>query len=150
MVSYESLIAEHDRIAVQIARLESLIASDRPDTNGVIIALCDLSREVSHHVAHEDSFIYSRMIAGGNAESSAVATAFVAEYADVKRDWEAYLSEWSGECIAADWATFRRETAALLARIARKIRAENEVLYAVALKHNVIHLRERRSRPLAA
>jgi hypothetical protein len=149
-VNYETLIAEHDQIAARTARLELLIQSGTPDVAAVVLALSDLSREVTHHLAHEDSFIYPRMIAGGNFECSAVAMAFIAEFADLTREWQAYLGEWNSECIAADWDHFRRETVTLLARIADRIRAENDVLYVVALKNNAIHLRERRSRPLAA
>lgn len=143
-MSYERLMSEHQRIDKAIVRLRKLIESDLPDVAAVVIALSDLSAELGSHLAHEDSFIYPRMIAGSNAESSQTARAFVSEFADLTRDWNLYLSEWSWECIQADWKSFRAETDRMMGRLALRVRAENNLLYSIALKNNAIHLRERR------
>lgn len=143
-MSYERLIAEHAEIDKALLRLQKLVATDTPDIGAVVVRLSYLSQLLSSHLAHEDSFIYPWMIAGSNAESSAVARDFIASFAALRRDWDLYLAEWNSECIAADWDNFRGETERMATRLAQRVRAENELLYATALKTNVIPIRERR------
>lgn len=140
-MSYETLIAEHARIDRAVARLGALTRADTPDVPAVVIALSDLSGELAHHLAHEDSFIYPRMIAGPNPDAAAVAASFVNEFAALTHDWERYLGEWNSECIAADWDQFRHDTEAMNARLALRVARENEVLYSVALNASAIPLR---------
>lgn len=143
-MSYERLIAEHAEIDDALLRLQKLVATDPADIDTVIVALSDLSQVLAGHLAHEDSFIYPRMIAGPNGESSAVARDFVRSFECLRKDWDLYLAEWNSECIATEWANFRSETERMATRLAQRVRAENELLYATALKANVIPLRERR------
>lgn len=143
-MSYERLIAEHAEIDEALVLLQKLVATCAVDIGAVVVALSDLSQALARHLAHEDSFIYPRMIAGQNAETSAVARQFVRSFEALRQDWELYLAEWNSECIAADWDNFRCETERMATRLAQRVRAENELLYATALRTNVIPLRERR------
>jgi hypothetical protein len=140
-VSYEKLIAEHGLIDAALARLAVLVKDDTPDLDGVTLALSNLSHELSTHLAHEDGFIYARMIGSSRPEGEAVASAFVAEFAALRHDWGLYLGEWNRECIAADWQNFRHETHSMAARLAARVAAENELLYTMALRIGVIALR---------
>jgi iron-sulfur cluster repair protein YtfE (RIC family) len=140
-MSYEKLIAEHAQIDRALERLQVLIACRAPDVPSVVIALSLLADELTHHLAHEDSFIYPRMTGGDNPESAAIAEAFVAEFSELTHDWQLYLGEWNSECIAEDWAHFRHDTEKMIARLAHRVRAENELLYTVALKTSAIPLR---------
>lgn len=144
-MSYERLIDEHAQIDIARVRLQCLMDTDTPDVGAVVVALSDLARQLADHLAHEDSFIYPRMIAGSNTESSSTANNFVSEFADLRRDWLLYVAEWNGERIAADWARFRSESERMNLWLEQRVRAENELLYAMALKTNAIPLRERRA-----
>ena len=141
-MSYERLIAEHGRIDMALGRLQRLIDADVADSSAVIIALSDLSRELTDHLDYEDSFIYPRMIASANPQASAMAQEFVEDFAQLRADWGLYLGEWNSECIAEDWAEFRHQTVTMVARLAERVRAENELLYAAALQVNAIRLRK--------
>lgn len=141
-MSYERLIAEHALIDARLEAMRLLTAAAEPDLPAVILGLSALAGELAHHLSHEDSFIYPRMMTGGSAESARAAQAFIDEFAELREDWGLYLTEWNAECIAADWAGFRHHTDALIARLAHRVRAENELLYTVALKNSVIPLRE--------
>jgi iron-sulfur cluster repair protein YtfE (RIC family) len=141
-MSYERLIAEHGRIDMALGRLQRLIDEDLPDSLAVVIGLSDLSRELSAHLAFEDSFIYPRMIASANPQASATAQEFIEDFAQLGQDWRVYQGEWNAECIAADWAEFRHQTRAMIARLAERGRAENQLLYAAALQAGAIRLRK--------
>lgn len=140
-MSYERLIAEHARIDVQVELLTELVGADQPDVAAVVIALSDLSGALSSHLAHEDSNIYPQMIAARNTELSEAASRFVEEFATLREDWGLYLSEWGSEAIAGDWQNFRAETRAILARLAKRVRAENDLLYPAAFRNGLIALR---------
>ena len=141
-MSYETLIAEHGRIDMALGHLQRLIDADAPDTIAVTLALSDLSAELSHHLAHEDSFIYPRMIATGNTGISATAQEFVEDFAQLRADWGVYLTEWTAECIEADWLSFKFDTCRMIVRLAERVRAENELLYVAALQAGAIRLRK--------
>ena len=69
---------------------------------------------------------------------------FEAAFEALRCDWRAYLADWDAECIAADWAGFQTETAAVMARLRERVRAETDLIYPVALKRGMIALRDRR------
>ena len=144
-MSYERLMHEHDRIDAALWALSALTRADTPDVSVVVIALSDLAGELDRHLAHEDSFIYPKTISGASGDASDIASAFVEEFAELRADWGLYLREWTSEGIAADWAGFRAETAAMVARLAVRVRAENKLLYAAALNASVIRLREQKA-----
>jgi len=141
-MSYETLIAEHGRIDMALGRLQRLIDADARDAGAVTIALSDLATDLEHHLAHEDSFIYPHMIASGNAGVSATAQEFVEDFAQLRADWGVYLAEWNAECIGEDWLSFRFDTCRMIGRLAERVRAENELLYAAALQTGAIRLRK--------
>lgn len=140
-MSYERLIAEHGRIDMALGHLQRLIDAEEPDSPAVVIALSDLSRELTHHLDYEDSFLYPRLIASANPQASAAAQEFAEDFAQLRGDWNLYLTEWHAECIAADWAEFTHHTRTIVARLADRVRAENELLYAAALQVGAIRLR---------
>lgn len=141
-VSYERLIAEHARIDHALARLLVLTEDGAPDLTALTLALSDLSNELTAHLAHEDSFIYSRMLAGKDSDGPATAQKFIDDFAELRHDWGLFLAEWNAECIEADWQNFRHEAHAMTHRLARRVAAENELLYTMALRIGVISLRE--------
>jgi iron-sulfur cluster repair protein YtfE (RIC family) len=141
-MNYQRLMDEHDRIDAALATLYALSRSARPDLPAVIIGLSDLAGELDRHLAHEDSFIYPRMISGASGGASDVALAFIDDFARLRADWALYLREWTTDAIAADWTGFREETQSMMARLADRVKAENTLLYAAALQASAIQLRD--------
>ena len=141
-MSYERFIAEHARIDASGEALLELTGADQPDVPAVIIALSDLSCELTGHLAHEDSLIYPRMIAARNTELSETASHFVEEFAALRADWDVYLREWGSDAIAGDWQEFREQTRSILARLAKRVRAENDLLYPAAFRAGLLPLRD--------
>jgi len=141
-MSYQRLMDEHDQIDGAMAALRNLVKADRPDVPAVVIGLSNLAGELEHHLAHEDSFIYPRMMSAAPGGTADIATAFVAEFAALREDWGHYLREWTTDGIAADWTGFGRETDSMMVRLAKRVHAENTLLYAAALQTSVIPLRE--------
>lgn len=144
-MSYERLIAEHALIDAALARLEALVAAAIPDIPAVIIGLADLSNELAHHLAHEDSFIYPRLIQGRNPRARRVAERFVEDFDELRGAWNLYLREWTSDCIAGDWEIFRIETGTMIVRLAHRVKAENALLYAEALRTGAVPLRDQRA-----
>ena len=141
-MSYERLLHEHDRIDRALARLQRLTDAQVPDVPAVSCALSDLAGELVDHLAHEDSFIYPRMIESSVGHVASIARGFVDEFAALSEEWKIYIVEWLPENIAGDWDGFKRDTDAILARLAARVRAENSVLYSAALNHGLIPLRD--------
>ena len=140
-MSYERLLFEHDSIDRALARLQRLTDASVPDVPAVSHALSDLARELADHLAHEDSFIYPRMIESSVGHVASIARSFVDEFVALTGDWKTYLVEWLPDCIAGDWDGFKRDTDAIAERLAARVRAENGVLYSAALNHGLIPLR---------
>lgn len=141
-MSYQRLMDEHDRIDAAVASLSALCESDTPDLPAIVIGLSDLAGELEHHLAHEDSFIYPRMLSEAAGGTSDIAAAFVKEFASLREDWGLYLREWSVDNIAADWAGFRHDTRTMATRLKARVDAENRLLYPAALQSNLITLRD--------
>lgn len=139
-MDYERLLAEHDHIDALCRVLMRTVTVERPDLGEIMGVRADLSAALAQHLAHEDSFIYPA-IASRCGKTAQVADAFVVEFSDLVHDWAVYLAEWSAECIAADWATFRTETIAIIRRLRERVRRECELLYPTALKSGAVTLR---------
>lgn len=143
-MSFERLIAEHALIEATARQLLELASAARCDLPAVAQTLERLASELTDHLAHEDSFIYPRMIAAENTEMAEAAQGFVDEFSTLRTDWSRYLGEWTGDAIASDWHRFGEETRVLLTRLAKRVRAENDLLYPAALRSGVIPLRAAR------
>ena len=139
-MDYQRLIAEHDEIDQLCHALMSTVTTEQPDLDAILRTRGDLGAALGAHLAHEDSFIYPGM-AARRGDPAAVAAAFVAEFAGLTHDWPLYLAEWSAECIAGDWTTFRNETVAIVRRLRARVRRESEALYPAALRVGAITLR---------
>jgi iron-sulfur cluster repair protein YtfE (RIC family) len=139
MLDYHTLMAEHDRLVVQVTALEAAI--DAGDGVAIHHAFATLSAELVAHLAKEDSMIYPRLIAGDDAETSAAAQEVVDEFRDLAADFGALIGWATQEAITAQPARFADEARGLLARLRGRVRRENELLYPQALRAAHIRLR---------
>lgn len=140
-MSYEQLLLEHDQINRTLARLLRLTEAATPDVPEVSGALSQLAAQLLDHLAHEDSSLYPKMIQSKVGQVASIARRFFDEFEEMTADCKTYLTEWLPDCIEGDWEGFRRDTAAMAARLQARVRAENSVLYSAALNHGLIALR---------
>ena len=139
MLTYDTLMAEHDRLVAHGAALDAAI--DAGDGDAIHHAFATLCSELVAHLVKEDSMIYPRLIAGDDAETSAAAREVIDEFRDLTADFKA-LIEWAiRDAIIAQPARFADEARELLVRLRGRVRRENELLYPEALRAAHIKLR---------
>ena len=139
MLDYQTLMAEHDRLVVQLDMFERTLDDGEPVAMHRTFA--QLSAELIAHLAKEDSAIYPRLIAGDDIASSQAALAVVAEFRDLAADWTALIGWASLEAIKAEPARFADCARALAVRLRGRVKRENELLYPQALRAAHIRLR---------
>jgi len=141
-MSYQRLIAEHDRIDAALVRLLNHVDAVAPDPVDTMLALSRLSDEMREHLAREDALLYPDLIADERHAFPRIAADFEREFAELRDDWSRYLQEWDSLSIQHDWAGFCHETHSIAERLADRVAAENRLLYAAALREGVIPLRD--------
>ena len=110
------------------------------DAYEISLKLARLSGLLRIHFAQEDRVLYPAMLNSPDPDVISTAATFVAEMGDIGQKFENYMGRWgSSTAIAADFASFRDETASLFGALANRIERENENLYplADALEENV-------------
>lgn len=136
--SYRHLIDEHVAIdrACDVVLALALAPDCRP--REAALALDVLAALLRDHLAAEDEMIYQTILAARGDRHGATAAALGAELARLCDDWADYLYRWDACRIAADWAEFARDTAALLIRVRERVARETTILYSLALHHGTL------------
>lgn len=86
--------------------------------------------------------LYPRLILANRADDIATATRFMDDLTELKADWTAFLLEWSDDMIKYDWEGFVADARPMIERVRARVRAENDLLYPLALQRSAISLRE--------
>jgi iron-sulfur cluster repair protein YtfE (RIC family) len=139
MTDYQTLMAEHDRLVVQIDAFERSVEGG--DHVAIHRAFAELSADLIAHLAKEDSNIYPRLIAGDDIASSDAALAVIEEFKDLAADWTVLIGWASLEAIKAEPVRFTSWSQELVERLRGRVRQENELLYPQALRAAHIRLR---------
>lgn len=107
--------------------------SGSADAYPIAIDLAKLTGLLRIHFAQEDRSLYPEMMASSSNEVAATAATFQREMGDIGPIFEKFVERWgTSAAIAAAFATFRIEASVLFARLADRIRRENEELYRLA------------------
>jgi Hemerythrin HHE cation binding domain len=139
--SIEQLIADHAQMEVIVRQLSTTAAGPPALAGDASMALEQLADALDQHLMREDSFIYTQALRDSQTVFGDAAEAFERAFLDLKRDWRAYLRNWSLTDMYAEWTTFRAETRHMMARLHQRISAENDLLYPLALQCGLIRLR---------
>lgn len=139
MLSFEEVIADHDRINDRIAALGRSARDAAISPSALFADLCELAIVIGGHLRFEDISIYARVMQTTSSEKEA--DALDRAFEQLKEDWLAYLREWSLECIAADRAAFAAATNEMLGRVQQRVATETRLLYAPGLQRGVLALR---------
>ena len=141
MHDFHTLMIEHDRLDRLAVELLDIVAGD-PDPVASLATRADLSVTLDDHLSKEDGFLYDRLLGKpGEDNYPARVREFHSCFAALAADWRDYLQLWDNECVAADWTGFVGETIDMMERLRARIKAENDLLYPMALQKNHIRLR---------
>lgn len=130
-----NLRRQHDAILDLIAEITGLQAAleTREHATAVARRLAKLTGVVQVHLAAEDKALYPRMMASSNSEAAEVAGRFTAEMGGLAKAYLEFESRWrSASDILDNAASFRKESQAVFAVLAKRIERENIELYPLA------------------
>lgn len=140
MLSFEDLMHDHSAI---FAAVRAIMEEIESNAGSAILAasLGHLDSLLTPHLAIEDEEIYPLLLAGGDAGQRIMAEEAISAFSSVATDWDAFIAAWGQSAIAADRTGFVTGLQALLDTLQRRVRAENEILYPMALRAAHIRLR---------
>jgi hypothetical protein len=140
MLSFEDLMHDHSAI---FAAVRVIVQEVEGEAAPAILAasLAHLDSLLTPHLAIEDGEIYPLLLAGGDAGQRIMAEEAINAYASLAADWSAFAADWDESAIAAGRTRFVAGLQALLGTLQNRVRAENEVLYPMALRGAHIRLR---------
>lgn len=140
MLSFEDLMRDHSAIFAAVrAVMQEIEGEAAPAT--VSASLSHLDMLLTPHLAIEDKQIYPLLLAGDDSGQRIMAEEAINAYATLAADWTAFVATWNESAIAADQSGFALQLHTLLDILQRRVRAENEILYPMALRAAHIRLR---------
>lgn len=141
MYSFERLIGEHAEITALARTLTRAIEAGE-DADAKHAALIALADDLTDHLAREDADIYPRLMMSADEGAASAAREAVRKFETLAADWAVYVTRWSRDAIDADARGFAEDSADILARLAARVKVENDLLYPMALRAAQITLRE--------
>jgi hypothetical protein len=126
------LCEEHRLLAGQAAQLLAIVSADAPDAAAVAAIRWRMSQALSEHCARERAEVYDVLAAAGDAEAVALAAEFTRVHGDLAGDFAAWVIGWPVLRVSREWAAFRAETCALVARLRHRMAREEAELYPLA------------------
>ncbi len=141
MYSFEQLIREHAEITA-LARTLTRAIEAGADADAQHAALTALADDLADHLAREDADIYPQLMLSADEGAASAARDAVRRFETLAADWVAYLARWPRDAIETNPQGFAEASAAILDRLAARIKVENDLLYPLALRAAQITLRE--------
>lgn len=136
--SWRRLSQDHARIEAACLSLLSLAREGPRRSRDASAGLFSLSVTVADHLGVEDEVIdlVAQAVAAGYSHAEALAMR--EELAALRRDWTGFLCRWVEVEVAAAWEAFVVDLQAILGRLARQVRREDQILYGRAYDLGVI------------
>ena len=130
----QRLRAEHAALVTLSRIILGMVRAGRPPPRPAELASAraKLRENLVRHLKCEDWILYPRLMATGDQELMRITRDFEIEMGDLAADFTAYDEKWTGERVAADWAGFCRETAAIFDMLAARVEREERELYPLA------------------
>ncbi len=140
MLSFEDLLHDHSAIFAVVRDLAREI-EEGAGAAPLSVHLGKLDSLLTPHLAIEDEQIYPLLLASDDAGQRIMAEEAIYAFASVASDWSTFVATWSEAAIAADRPGFVIGLQALLDTLQQRVKAENEILYPMALRAAHIRLR---------
>jgi hypothetical protein len=130
MESMTLLCLEHKRIASMARQLAATVSQEAaPDPTSFHQFRREFGAALAVHLNREDWVVYPALFVSKRPEVRALASRLSADANHFSSSFRDYNRRWTTVCIAADWAGFREETLAMIARLQRRIAVEDCELY---------------------
>ena len=121
------LQSQHQRIEALADQFLRAIANDNsPQPLGML--RWQFARELMGHLALEDRIFYPAMRRQGPGLLRDTAARLQVEMAPLADAFSAYMSGWSDERIAREWATFCRESRQIIKTVLNRVQKEERLL----------------------
>jgi len=124
-MSVDRLLASHVRILANVDAVERFAAGSPPPPN---INFADkrwaFTRDLLLHFAQMESTVYGPMMSDRRDHAQQTAARASVETATLMSEYREHVARWQGPHPAAQWETYRRGIARLMARIRTRIEAE--------------------------
>lgn len=143
MTHIARLIEDHDSLDRSASALALLAETPSAAPDSAFDELQRLRHALNAHLAEEAGFMKGTN-GIGRVEFAQHAHAHRHRFADLVAEWETYLAEWTEETIGEDWSGFGAATRWMMKRLRQQIKAENDVLYPLALRHGLVRLQPER------
>lgn len=140
MLSFEDLLHDHSAIFAVVRDLAREI-EEGADAATLAARLERLDSLLTPHLAIEDQQIYPLLLASDDAGQRIMAEEAIYAFASVASDWRVFVATWGEPVIATHRDAFVAELQGFLDTLQRRVKAENEILYPMALRGAHIRLR---------
>jgi hypothetical protein len=122
---------QHAEIGRTAERLADLTArQDRPESVGAV--RWQLARLLMTHLALEDRILYPGLLQAIDADVRAATTTLQLETGTLAERFSLYMTSWSDDRIAREWASFCGDTDRVLSALRNRIDREEDTLYPLA------------------
>jgi hemerythrin-like domain-containing protein len=132
MAATTRLRQQHAELKDGVRKLEALLSPDRLTREAAAAreALGKISGLLKVHLAVEDTALYPRLRAHGDAKVRQAAERFASEMGGLKEAFTKYVATWpSAEAVEKNAAGFVRDTRAVFDALAKRVAREESELY---------------------
>jgi hypothetical protein len=127
----ERVLQEHSALTQASSHIESILIAGADRDCELFASLSQYATLLAEHLLGEHDVLQGAANRRGG-HISGYATTMLTELDALRSDWEEYLTIWNEEKAADDWPSFAEQSAAILARIRRRIQRENELLLSLS------------------
>ncbi|GBH29507.1 hemerythrin domain-containing protein [Sphingobium xenophagum] len=122
---------QHDEISHTAHRL-ALATADHANPRSVGAIRWQLARQLMGHLALEDRILYPALQRADDAHTRTTAAALQAETGALAESFSSYMTAWSDDRVAREWADFCIATQAVIRALTERVDRENRTLYPLA------------------
>lgn len=134
MITYEELHKQNHEIT-EISNVFLYLIEERSmcDTQITCDLFFDYVKKVKDHLEVQDNYLYTAILAHGDASAKLVADNFISGSKEIKRIFQRYLKKWSNpkayHLRISSYPSFKAETRDMFSLVLKRIQDETENLY---------------------
>ena len=127
---YEQLRRDHRDLAVMASDLLRRTSSAQlADPGGLGSCRWQMARTLTRHLAMEDAHVYARLDRDPRPGVAAISRRYRQELGALRDQFQAHMTQWTGDAIARDWDGYCRAVRVLVTALEARIKCEDDELY---------------------